>query len=378
MLMRKKIQIFIDPSCKVTYSSYYIEGLYAEFGKTNVSFSARHFKELKSNEESYSHDHYMAFVVVMPDNSITKVIIDFRDKPTVKESAYKWSDKYAKINFNTDLTDKRFHDKMILIPPAFGIKIWNFLETGYYCFSNFIKCKFLPGVPWGNYFRDYKNQYKRPVLDYFLITSSKSANNEPYVYFNSRLWPHQNCLEGTNLYRKHFIEICRTVCNFEGGFFSSKDHIQYEEFKDVITSKEDTMSYFEKTKLSTFVFNTPAVHDCHGWKLGEFLALGKAIISTPLTNEIPGELVHGRDIHFIENEKELKLAINLLINDDEYRNLLEAGAKKYYLKYANPRSVIVHILRDKLGYREIKDKSRPINEFFEPQKTPKLRFNSNI
>ena len=364
MVMKKKIKIFIDPSCRVIYSSYYIEGLYAEFGKKNVSFSARYFKELKRNEESNAHYHYMAFVVVMPDKSITKIIIDFRDKPTVKESAYKWSDKYAKINFNADLTGNRFHDKMMLIPPSFGIKIWDFRETVYYCFSNFIKCKFRPGVSWRVYFSGYKNQYKRPVLDYFLIASSKSANSKPYVYFNSRLWKHQNCLEGTNIYRKNFIEICRTCCNFEGGFFSSKDHAQYEEFKDLITSKEDSISYFEKTKLSTIVFNTPAVHDCHGWKLGEFLAMGKAIISTPLNNELPEELVHGRDIHFITNEKELKSAINLLIKDDAYRNLLEVGAKKYYLKYANPRSVIAHILQNKRGYRETKDKSRPVNEYY--------------
>jgi hypothetical protein len=355
--MKKKIKIFIDPSCKVGYSSYYIKGLYDEFGKGKVSFSARYFKELKRKEESHSHDHYMAFVVIMPDDSIKKIIIDFRDKTTVKESAYKWSDYYAKINFNPDSTDKRYHNKMILIPPAFGIRIWNFWETIYYCFSNLIRCKFLPIVPFRDYFRDYKKQYKRPNLDYFLIAGSKFTRSEPYVYFNSRLWPHQNCLEGTNVHRKNFIEICRTVCNFEGGFFSSEDHPQFYEYKDVITLKEDTNSYFEKTKLSRFVFNTPAVHECHGWKLGEFLAMGKAIISTPLYNKIPGDLVHGKDIHFITNENELKSAINLLIKDDAYRNQLEAGAAKYYSKYANPRSVIMIILQGKPGYSKIKDKS---------------------
>ena len=359
---KKRLKIFIDPSCRVTFSSYYIKGLYDEFGKENVSFSAKYFKELKRREESHSHDHYMAFVVVRPNNSITKIIIDFRDKNTVKESAYNWSDKYAKINFNADLTNKRFYEKMLLIPPGFAINIWNFWETIYYCISNLIRCKFRPIVPMRVYFGDYKNQYKRPILDYFQIASSMFANSEPYVFFNSRLWPHQNCLEGTNLHRKNFIEICRTLCNFEGGFFSSKDHIQYEEFKDLITFKVDSKHYFEKTKLSKFVFNTPAVHECHGWKLGEFLAMGKAIISTPLSNEIPGELVHGRDIHFITNKNELKLAINLLINDDEYRNQLEAGAKKYYLKYANPRSVIQRILQNNTGYRAIKDKSRPVKE----------------
>lgn len=344
--MKKKTKIYIDPSSRVEYSSYYIKGLYDEFGKENVSFSVRYFSGLKRKEESHSYDHYMAFVVVNPENNITKVIIDFRDKPTVKKNAYAWSDKYAKINFNTDLTDKRFHDKMILIPPAFGIKIWNFLESAYYCFTNLIRCKFFPVVPIIVHIIDYKNQYRRPILDCFLVPNSSPDNNEPYVYFNSRLWPHQNCLEGTNLQRKKFIEICRDVCKFEGGFFASEDHIQRQEFKDIISYKDDSKSYFEKTKLSKIVFNTPSVHESHGWKFGEFLAMGKAMISTPPKNEIPGELVHGRDIHFITNDEELKSAIILLINDNEYRSLLETGAKNYYLKYANPRSVIVSILQD--------------------------------
>jgi glycosyltransferase involved in cell wall biosynthesis len=103
--------------------------------------------------------------------------------------------------------------------------------------------------------------------------------------------------------------------------------------------------YIEKTKLSAFVFNTPAVLNCHGWKLGEYLAMGKAIISTPLSNEVPGELKHGKNIHVIANNEEMGTAINLLLRDTTYRKSLEAGARKYYLNYADPAAVIKNILK---------------------------------
>jgi hypothetical protein len=64
-------------------------------------------------------------------------------------------------------------------------------------------------------------QYKRPILNNFIgITDEKSnINDKPYVFMIATLWPMQNCVEGTNLLRKKFIEVCRTLdCNFEGGF----------------------------------------------------------------------------------------------------------------------------------------------------------------
>lgn len=343
-------KIFIDPTCKIAYSSFYINGLYNEFGKKNVSFSSKFFKDLKRKQESHSYDHYMAFVVIIA-NSITKIIIDFRDKPSIKESAYEWSDKYAKINFNIYLTNKKFHAKIISIPPGFGIKIWNIWETAYYCFRNYIRCKFSPLLALKSYIGDYYAQYKRLNLDEYINTNSENNNltpTKPYVFMIGSLWPHKNCIDGTNLMRKTFIEICKTLkCNFEGGFSASVRHPQYEEFKNLIFEKRYSIkSYTEKTKLSAIVFNTPAVHNCHGWKLGEYLAMSKAIISTPLSNELPVELEHGKNIHIISNINELKFAINLLMEDNDYRKLLENGANSYYLKYANPQSVIKLILNN--------------------------------
>ena len=162
------------------------------------------------------------------------------------------------------------------------------------------------------------------------------------------LWSHQNCIDGTNLIRKNFIEVCRTLnCNFEGGFFASVNHPQYIDFKDFIFSKRYSVdSYIKKTKLSEIVFNTPAVHNCHGWKLGEYLAMGKAIVSTPISNQLPEDLLHGKNIHITSNMDELKSALDLLLKNDNYRKMLEDGAKNYYSKYVCPKMVIQNILRN--------------------------------
>jgi len=347
--MVSKIKVVIDPSSRILYSSYYIEGLYQVFGRKNVSFSSKYFRTLKRREELNSYDHYMAFVVIYPDDKIHKFVIDFRDKTSIKESAYEWSDKYAKINFNADLTDKKFHDKILSIPPGFGIRIWNLLTTAYYCISNFIRLKFSPITTLKIYLADYLMQYKRLALSNYISKSTKpdDRHHPPYLFMIGTLWPHENCIKGTNLLRKQFIEACQsTNCEFEGGFFVKNEHPQQEAFKDIIFSQRYSIeSYVKKTKQSAIVFNTPAVHNCHGWKLGEYLAMRKAIITTPISNQLPETLAHGKHAHIVSNSNDISAAIKLLLEDKQYRNTLEQGASNYFEQYATPQAVIQHLTK---------------------------------
>lgn len=344
-----KKNIFIDPSVRIKYSSFYIQGLYDVFGKENVKFSRKYFKQLKRKTESHSYDHYMAFVVIT-NSELKKYIIDFRDKRSVKNSAYDWCDKYAKINFSGLLTDERFHAKIESIPPGFGINIWGKYEMAYYCISNFLKCNLSPLVSFKAHLLDYYLQIKRPALEEY-TSEIFYDNNNTYVFMIGTLWDHQNCLEGTNLLRRKFVEVCKSkIINFEGGFFSSSSHPQYDDFKSLIfIERYSPKAYVEKTKKSSFVFNTPAVHACHGWKLGEYLAMGKAIISSALSNELPENMVHGKNIHFISDVDELEESISFLLSDNSYRKKLETGAKKYYLKYACPKAVIENLVGGKIA-----------------------------
>lgn len=341
----RQAKIVIDPSSRMLYSSFYIYGLYELYGKKNVSFSSKWFADLKRKTESHSFDHYMAFVVITRDNQITKVIIDFRDKPSVKESAYDWCDKYAKINFNKELTPRKFQAKIISIPPGFGIKIWGLSETLLHCFSNYIKCRLSPLVSIRNHLADYYAQYRRPLLERYISTNG-SDYSRPYVFMIATLWTNKGASTGVNLLRRKFVELVKKAnTEFEGGFFALPDHPQYEEYKNVIFRRQYSVhEYLMKTRESVFVFNTPAVHNCHGWKLGEYLAMGKAIISTPLVNELPELLEHGENIHFVDNIDEMEDAVNLVLSDSVYRRRLKIGARKYFLQFASPSAVLKDVI----------------------------------
>ena len=55
------LKITIDPRNKMSFSSYYIEGLRALFGNAALRFSLSPFMELDRTKD-FSYDHYMCFV----------------------------------------------------------------------------------------------------------------------------------------------------------------------------------------------------------------------------------------------------------------------------------------------------------------------------
>ena len=100
----------------------------------------------------------------------------------------------------------------------------------------------------------------------------------------------------------------------------------------------------EKMTLSAFAFNTPTVHGCHGWKLSEYLAMWKAILSTPILNELPAPPEHGRHAHFAQTDAEMREGVEKLIHDPADRADLQEGARDDYRLHASPEAAIRVIL----------------------------------
>ncbi len=338
------MKAIIDPRCKILYASYYIQGLYEVLGKKNVSFSMKYFHNLDMKKESHAFDHYFAFVLIR-DNQTYKIIIDYRDKTSIKDSAYQWCDVYAKVNFNQALTPEKYLPKTLSLPPAFGIRLWGLGKTLGYAVRNLFKTGFNIPASIKLFLIYYGASYKRLPLSFY---TQKTETRDNYIFAAATLWNHSGCIETTNKFRYNFMMQAQAVPNidFEGGFLAALDHPEYEKHKGMIVAKAYTRKeYITKTHQSSVVFNTPAVHNCHGWKLGEYIAMGKAVISMPLSNDLPMPLIHGEHIHIINSEHELEPALPLIINSKDYRHKLEQNIKAYYKQYASPEAVIHQILK---------------------------------
>jgi len=329
-------KIIIDPHVNVYYASFYIHSLYEKFGKRNVVFKSSPFKELKDRAQNFNF-------IISVDGNETKYSIHFDDPYDIKENLYEWCDVYGNVNANFDKTPLDYQAKLISLTPSFGIRVWSFPQTLFFCISNLLKVNTRVDVR--KFIGKYRRQFELRLPLRFYEPFNESINSfveKNYIFHLSTLWQSDEWNkndEGVNRIRANFIRACKSIDNicFEGGLSFKKDSSVLL-FQDVLFKSAMSMGeYIEKTKQSILVFNTPAFWDCHGWKLGEYLALGKAIISTPLSNDLPVPLIHGENIHYVDNdETEIKKAVLLIVNDVEYRQKLENGARAYWEKYGTP------------------------------------------
>lgn len=352
------MKVYIDPRTEYRYTSFYRLGLYKLFGKKNIIYSVKPFEDLKiTNANQYGCGMEVVF-----DNEygkITKVYFDIKDVAEIEKDKYDWCDIYSKVNIKFEDLEK--YDKLFVPGPNFAIRNRSLLGLLTFGLQNFLRGQSSSYQSFKRYIHDYLYIYvrRRSIKSY-----EKCIDVIPnYVFHASTLWYNQFAKDCTNLYRGEFLKSCQYAgMHIEGGLYYLKDDPDvlaempdypfYEEvYKDFIYDKRLSMDdYIKKTKESILVFNTPSVCGCHGWKLGEYLCMGKAIISSPLLREMPGEgLTHGKNIHIVNSPEEIYDAVVKINSDAQYRKRLEDGARRYYEKWIAPEVVIQRLL-EKVGW----------------------------
>lgn len=328
------MKIIIDPEDDIQYMSFYIKGLEELFGRESVVFNYKAFDELPS-EERYSRT--MRFII-KDGLSERRYIIDTNDSYRINEVLYEWSDCYGSVNANFTKTPKSLHGKLISLCPSFSIRYTHPV----YAISSAVVGVCYTRRNKRKYLGCWKRTMQRPRLDAY----TKQEPREGYIFHLSTLWQSDEWNrndEGVNLRRALFIRACKSLGTkiiFEGGLVTSTRGDSVTPFIDCLSKRLSANDFLRKTMESTFVFNTPAYWDCHGWKLGEYMALGKAILSTPLSNDLPAPLIEGEHIHCVDvsSPKSLEEAIRLLLNDKAYREHLENNIQKYWCNYGTPKA----------------------------------------
>jgi glycosyltransferase involved in cell wall biosynthesis len=346
------MKVILDPRSNYAYSSFYRQGL-QELSDANVRFTVGPFRGLGD----LGND--MRFIVIDGQNE-TKYFLHLNDSYKIKEIDYEWCDVYGCVNTNFSHYPKEKYPKLVSLVPSFAVRVErNIAEVVFGSFVQLIPQlrTVLRRVEWNKYtmrqehnaWRNFKRYFTRryrtwknrlPITAY--VNDIPSEDN--YVFFLSTLWQSDEWNkndETVNLRRAHFIRACKSIegVSFEGGLYGD-DTSSNEKFADIVTMQGVPFpTWIEKTKRSALVFNTPAFWDCHGWKLGEYLALGKCIISTKLSNDLPYPLEHGVNIHFVEDtEESMCEAIAYILAHPEYRHKLEKGARAYWEKYGTPEA----------------------------------------
>lgn len=329
------MKVIVDNADDILYKSFYVYGLGELFGKNAVVFSSRPFAELTKRARNTKS---MRFLLQGPGTS-RRYVIACNDSYEIDEELYNWCDVYGSVNANFSKTPEKYHDKLVSLCPSFGVCCWNAPQTIFHALCDWPSSE----SSMKKFFGKHKRLLSRPDYWEYLATDHERGVDDNYVFFLSTLWYSDEWNkndEGVNARRADFIRVCKQLDDvvFEGGLVSQgKDRSSEALFADCLSPAMSMQEWMEKTKRSAVVFNTPAFWDCHGWKLGEYLAMGKCIVSTALSNDLPAPLEHGKHIHFVETSIEsMRDAVGFIVSHPEYRKKLEEGAKAYWEQYGTP------------------------------------------
>lgn len=327
------LSVTICPEFDAFWYSCYVQGIRELFPPARRRFSMRPFPPC---------DNPVHFRCIVHGERDLRCFIDAKDNPRYDQRGLEWCDVYAKVNLRNDDAPS---PKVISAGPNFPMKLERLAGTAVrslalfglrtaarrQCSRTYARMHF---AGWHSQWR-----YAERESDY-----SYQPSNKSYVFFASSLWKNE---AEANEIRASFIRICRSLrgVRFEGGF-APRSAGDVPGFDDLTTARRYSHREFvEKSARSLVVLNNPAVARSHSWRLAEFLALGKAIISTTLDCAVPAPLVHGEHIHYAGPAHEsLRAAIEQIIDDPAYRTRLERGARDYYERFLSPRAVMSRLL----------------------------------
>jgi glycosyltransferase involved in cell wall biosynthesis len=311
--------IRVDPAFDALYSTYYLEGCRILSPDIRLVFDPRPFAAFKHTKD------YLPLVVEERAGKCRNIIIDFGDSKTFRKPLYEWADVYAKVNLTPE--DNESYDKMLPLGPAsLGIRAYSGISTLWIAVSNFLKARGRIPSP-AEFFASYKASLRRLNIEGYAHPQVAERN---YVHFVSTLWKDD---KKANDYRVHFMDAVKRIpeLNFEGGFVPRADGqtLGFEQY--IGPAFEPLSTYREKIGRSFVVFNTPAVKQCHGWKLPEYLAWGKAIISTPPVRMLPEPLVDREHWLLTDGSMEdIEEKIRCLLSDAGLHDRLQKNARDYF------------------------------------------------
>lgn len=322
--------VAVYPTFEVTYHTYYLRGLVALYGR-RLHYTVRGFPAL----------HRLCFAFIADG---VRVYVDARDPIDYDPVALEWCDVYGKLNLDWDTVPAERRGRFLPIGPSFSIRYWSPPVAALNAVRNYLAGRSRVKLKdTRRFFAGYWQQYKAHT---WYEEYAPAPAEDGYIFFSSTLWSDQpRC----NQYRVNFVMACKSLpwLQFEGGLAPRRAGLEVPpEWQPALGGGLYPIDdYRRRVARSALVFNTPAVHDCHGWKLGEYLALGKAIVTTPPLRALPAPLVHGEHAHIVDGSVEsLREAVTLLCEDRAYRQRLEHGARVYFDRYLAPRRVVERLL----------------------------------
>lgn len=103
--------------------------------------------------------------------------------------------------------------------------------------------------------------------------------------------------------------------------------------------------YLAAVRAHPVCIATTGLHRSIGWKLAEYIAFARAVVTEELQFEVPGELAAGRNYVSFGTQEECVQATVMLLRDSELRAHLMHSNAAYYRTWLRPDALVMNALR---------------------------------
>ncbi|MEQ8857296.1 MAG: hypothetical protein RIC56_01490 [Pseudomonadales bacterium] len=103
-------------------------------------------------------------------------------------------------------------------------------------------------------------------------------------------------------------------------------------------------TYLRLVKKTPICVTTTGLHGSNGWKLGEYVAMGRAIVSEPLRHEVPGDFAAGKNYLPFSLPDECVGAVVALMENRGLRTQMMLRNLDYYRNVLRPDALVRNAL----------------------------------
>ena len=188
------------------------------------------------------------------------------------------------------------------------------------------------------------------------------AESEPKILFLTRVWDHDDDPGRSDEKRRHFMELnaMRAECvrrlrkafgsRFSGGLADTP--LARSLFPDAIF-REPALTrkkaYLNLVKSHSIGVTTGGLHGSLGGKLGEYVAMSRAVVTERLECRVAGNFREGTHFLSFATPEQCVDQVKLLMEDRATRTAMMAANHRYYRDYLDPTRVIANALAQVLA-----------------------------
>jgi hypothetical protein len=190
---------------------------------------------------------------------------------------------------------------------------------------------------------------------------SDPTDHPAKVLFMTRLWNPDDDPDRSTEKKESFKQINenRVGCvrllrnalgsDFHGGVMDSPQARKL--CPDVIVANPKDVAkwqYLELVRQHPICITTTGLHGSTGWRMGEYVAMSRAIISERLENHIPGSFHEGTHYLPFSNVRECETLVGRIFDDMNRRFALMTACNQYYRDYLRPEKIVWQALQQSI------------------------------